>query len=211
MSSIKRITYEARDADTLWRCNRFILRHGPIYKLAFALVALLSLLLWVATGGPTVCDVFLMFLVVFIAPALMMYVTIRRLVKERTLCTTTLSDVGVLDQTSRQVIDLPWRKIRSIRFENGDIYFFSWSAMVYVPNNAFQDSHSAIEFYEEAKERWQAARNQTVAAKIASYEDPFILEENIKSQISEFDAQEESMWRELEDKHRKQQDQGLGK
>ncbi len=211
MSSNRQITYNTGSAQELMSCTNYLSCNDPGYRIfllvTFALM-FAGICLMQAGGIPVpVSEIFLVACVLILMPVAANSLMVLSLVKDPRNCTTSFSEVGVIDHTERSSqINLPWDSILAIKINHGSVYFFTWRRSVYIPSYAFASLEDAHNFYTEAHRLWREARDKKVSARITSLDDPLALEADTIARIQEFDEQEEAMWAEMEKKHKNQQE-----
>lgn len=211
MSSNRQITYSTSSANELLTCTNYLAANDPGYRIflvaSFAiLICVLGLL---QAGGVPIpfSQVFLVVCLVIVMPVVANSLMVWGLVRDPRNCTTSFNEHGVTDHTEKSSqINLPWNSIAAIKINQGSVYFFGWRRSVYVPAYAFASLGEATDFYHQAFQLWREARDKKVANRITAVDDVMALEADTISRIQEFDAQEEAMWAELEEQHKKQQE-----
>lgn len=201
----RQITYDASNGKELWRCNLYLLRKGQL----FTTFILITSIVFVVCAGLGIqfplTDIFTIIAFTLLAPILLSWLMVCKLVSKPRLCTTTISEAGVRDFTDKvNDTKLTWSKVDNVQFDNGSVYFLSRVfTSVYVPSYAFDSHASAQEFYAHAQKLWLEAR-QSKTQRLASWAE----DEQIKTQvdtlrqIEQFEEEEEEMWKRLEEEHR---------
>lgn len=210
MSSSRQITYGTRSARALLNCTNYLSMHDPsslVFVLSCATIASVAVFVMFETQTPVPLEMLLLFLVLSLLPAVANSWAALSLIRDPRDCTTSINEDGVTDKTERsKEIFLPWQAVKSIRFNKGSVYFFTWRQSVYVPSYAFASLEDASDFYNQAQKFWHEARDRKISNRITSVDDLLVLEEESKRRIQEFDQEEEAMWKNLEEKHQKQQE-----
>lgn len=208
MSSNRQTTYNSGNPRELIRCTGQLTLVDPTYR-AFAAGCLIGgVLIGIGVLGfpAPLLNISLILIALFLLPAFCNFIVVIGLLLDPRNCTTTLSDYGVIDHTEKSdPVSIPWKKIISVRFNKGDVYFLGWNRSIYIPSYAFASIEEATDFFNDAQRLRQEARDDKVSAKITSYGDVMALETDTIIRIQEFDDQEEAMWKELELKHKQGQ------
>ncbi|MDZ4833143.1 MAG: hypothetical protein SGJ27_05015 [Candidatus Melainabacteria bacterium] len=212
MSSNRQTTYNSGNPKELIRCTSQLTIVDPTYRVfAAGLCLIAGGLIGVALLGfpAPLLKITLILIALFLLPAFSNFILVMGLLLDPRNCTTTMSDYGVIDHTENSdPVSIPWKKIISIRFNKGDVYFLGWNRSIYIPSFAFASIEEATDFFNDAHLLWQEARDNKVSAKITSYGDVMALETDTITRIQEFDDQEEAMWKEMELKHKQGQREG---
>jgi hypothetical protein len=207
MSSIQQIQYGTTDIKALWLCYFYMLRKGRYFLYALGIGVLFFSALVAMSLPITFFEVAMFASIVLFVPLFLRTAVVTWLVLTRRICTTTITEFGITDQISGfKPVEIPWSAIRNIDFNNGNVYFFTARSGAFVPNYAFPAGHAALEFYRHAEQ----LRNdiKVIGAKaltVPNEADPSVVSDSL-AQIREFDAQEEAMWKQLEETHQKEQD-----
>lgn len=213
MSSNRQITYNTGSARELLSCTNYLSCNDPGYRIfllaTFALMVGAIGLMQVGGIPIPISEIFLISCILILLPAFANTLMVLGLVKDPRSCTTSFTEAGVIDQTERSgVINLPWNSIIAMKINHGSVYFFTWRRSVYVPAYAFASLEDATDFYNEAHRLWRESQDKKVSARITSMDDALLLEADTMSRIQEFDAQEEAMWKQMEEDHRKTRENG---
>jgi len=160
-----------------------------------------------ALGFPVgVFDLFHIFVFAVILPVVLMAVNTFQITRKPTTCVTTITEFGISDETEKyKKIYLPWRKVRSIQFDKGSVYFMGFAAHMYVPYSAFESERDALEFYRQAQQFWNNARGVSAPQLTSSEDHVFKLEDDMQKKIQAYEDGEEAVWKQMEEVHRKQQ------
>jgi len=209
----RQISYDASNGDEIWRCNLYLLKKGQLFP-TFILITLIVLVVCAAGLGIhfSLTDVVGIIAFTLLAPLLLSWLMVRKLVSKPRLCTTTISEAGVRDFTDKvNDTKLTWEKVDNVQFDNGSVYFLSRIfTSVYVPAYAFESHASAQEFYAHAQRLWLDAR-QSKAQRLASWaeDEKLKIQADTLKQLEQFENEEEEMWKKLEEEHRKDSGTGL--
>ncbi len=208
----REISYDASNGDEIWRCNLYLLKKGQLFP-TFILISSIVIVVCAAGLGIHFPLVDIMFIIAFtlLAPILLSWLMVRKLLSKPRLCTTTISEDGVRDFTDKvNDTKLTWGKVDKVQFDNGSVYFLSKIfTSIYVPSYAFDSHTSALEFYTHAQRLWQDAR-QSKEQRLASWaeDEQLKIQADTLKQLEQFENEEEEMWKKMEEEHR--EDSGSG-
>jgi hypothetical protein len=208
MSDVRQITYDASDEAALLRCHLWLLRKSPMFPIVFALFGTVLLLNFLMKLDMSVLGILIACASTLGSLAFISWVMVKKLVSKPRSCTTTISEAGLRDYTDKfNDNKLEWRRVQKISFENGNIYFLSpFFVNCYIPAYAFESHAAAEEFYNEALKLWTDAR-QSKAQRLASWkeDEALKLEDETKKQLEALEAEEEEVWKKMEEEHRHNQ------
>jgi hypothetical protein len=166
LKPIRSIKYESTRAASL-RCNLYTLWHHWPTMLGLCLMPLLGVF-WLsayflrmsplpvpATLGIFYLTSFVVWLMIYTL-ALFMHLQ-QRFPSPRTvrICTSSLTSAGFLDVTPNGARLREWRRIFTIRNNNGDLHFWTLGGGHFIPREAWEDPRECDEFYETARELWK--------------------------------------------------------
>ena len=202
------ITYDASNGDHIWRCHVYLLRKGQLFPL-FIVITLGVIAISSSLGNfpvPSFGEIVFLIAFTFFAPIILSWLMVRKLVSKPRLCTTTISEAGVRDYTDKiNDTKLTWNKIDKVQMDDGNIYFLSrLFTNVYIPAYAFDSHESAEAFYNHAQKLWSEAR-RSKAQRLASWaeDEDLRLQADTLKQLQQFENDEEEMWKQIEEEHRK--------
>ncbi|MBX3075214.1 hypothetical protein KF913_14890 [Candidatus Obscuribacterales bacterium] len=201
----REITYDASNGEELWRCNLYLLKKGQL----FTTFILITSIVFVVCAGLGIqfplTDIFTIIAFTLLAPILLSWLMVCKLVSKPRLCTTSISEAGVRDFTDKvNDTKVTWGKVDSVQFDNGSVYFLSRIfTSIYVPSYAFDSHASAQEFYAHAQKLWLEAR-QSKTQRLASWaeDEQLKIQADTLKQLEQFEIEEEEMWKKLEEEHR---------
>jgi hypothetical protein len=208
----RQVTYDASNGDEIWRCNLYLLKRGQLFP-TFILISVIVVTVCAVGLGIhfLLTDIVAIVAFTLLAPLLLTWLMVRKLVSKPRLCTTTISEDGVRDFTDKvNDTKLTWGKVDKVQFDNGSVYFLSKIfTSIYVPSYAFDSHTSALEFYNHAQRLWLDAR-QSKAQRLASWaeDEQLKIQSDTLKQLEQFENEEEEMWKKLEEEHLKESGQG---
>ncbi len=205
-SPCERITYDSSDAKLQWRCNLYAARHpmsllmvGAVFFI-LATVAHLSFFFGLAAV--------LSLLTISLAQ---MTVTVNKRVKSPRICTTTIDAEGLTDLTPDGEKTIPWSRIKRVEMSRGDIYFITWSGGAFIPASAYESQSDALNYYKKAQQMWlvgKSGRNQKLLSSSRDKSSAALRDKAAAREVEALLAEEDSVWKDLEEQHKKQQGTG---
>jgi hypothetical protein len=205
-SQRERVIYDSGDAKLQWRCNLYYL-HNPITLITEGLILLLLCLCFHLSPFFSVAAAVSMIALSYCQ----ITATINKRASGPRVCTTIIDHDGLTDLTPDGEKRISWHRVRAIEMTKGDIYFLTWSGGSFVPASAFKSESSAQEYFKKARKLWteyrqSKGRNLKVTPSSLG-KDPAEAGKaaEVKSQldVEALLAEDESVWKELEDEHKK--------
>jgi hypothetical protein len=125
-------------------------------------------------------------------------------------CRTTISSEGITEQSGPLRITFPWHKINTIERIGNILYFKTAGGGIHVPVSAFNDDHEADEFYALSVKHKAQNSSVKIAPTASTTANNAVLASHVPDPdfvLKSIQAEEERLWKEIEQKHREAQKQ----